>query len=461
MQLTPAMNLDEVFQTLSPEPLKTQEELHAFYGHKVNEVRGSDVVQEMKFGLDRAFGGARYKAFLMGRSGVGKSTEITRLLDMVKDKYRPIRFSALSDLDPGNFKPFDVLLLMMILVAEKTQKEIQKPPPDGTLQQIWGWFASETHTRTQQTSAGVKAAVGFGVEEGSLWDKVLGLFASIKGEVKFTSDRKSEIVEYRLSRISTLLDLANRLLDDCNGMLREQENREWLLIGEEFDKPNVRPEQTEDLFINYSSIILGLNAHMIFNLPLALYYSEKGPRLPPLSGGERILPDTPTFQPDHEIHTEGRDAVNQVLEARVTSDLFENGQMTRLMVASGGNLRGLFRLVTEAALKAIVRGTPNGKINRDDAEKAIAALRREYEGRLGESPFDPVPVTYAQKAERLVRVYNRDATAEIGDPVLHSLLHSGAVQEFNSKHWCGVHPLVVDILKKQGLLAVEAPGGAE
>lgn len=461
MQLTPATNLDEVFKTLSPEPLKNQEELHAFYGDKVNEVRGSDVVREMKVGLNRAFGGAHYKAFLMGRSGVGKSTEITRLLDRVKGKYRPIRFNALSDLDPGNFKPFDVLLLMMILVAEKTQDETGSPPPDGTLQKIWDWFATETHTRAQQTLAEIEAAAGAGVDKDSLWGKVLLLFLSIKGEVKFTSDRKSEIVEYRLSRISTLLDLANRLLDDCNRILRAKEDREWLLIGEEFDKPNVRPAQTEDLFINYASIIQGLRTHMIFNLPLALFYSTKGFELPRLSGGARILPDTPTFQSDHKIHTQGRDAVNQVLERRVESDLFENGQMTRLIVASGGNLRGLFRLVTEAALKAIVRETPNGKINRADAEKAIAALRQEYEGRLGESPYDPVPVTYTQKAERLVRVYNQDPNAEIPDPVLDSLLHAGAVQDFNSKHWFGVHPLVVDVLKKQGRLLDDAVGGAE
>ncbi len=461
MQLTPATDLDEVFQTLSPEPLKTQEELHAFYGDKVNEVRGSDVVLEMKVGLNRTFGGTHYKAFLMGRSGVGKSTEITRLLDMVKNKYLPIRFSALRDLDPGNFKPFDVLLMMMILVAEKTRDETGDPPPDGTLQQIWDWFAMETHTRAKRTSAGIQATAGAGAKKGSLLNKVLGLFATIKGEVKFTSDRKSEIVEYRLSRISTLLDVANRLLDDCNLILRKKEDREWLLIGEEFDKPNVRSAQAEDLFINYSSIILGLRTHMIFNLPLALYYSTKGSGLPPLSGGARILPDTPIFQPDHKIHKHGRDAVHQVLEARVKSDLFEKGQMTRLIVASGGNLRGLFRLVTEAALKAIVRGTPDGKINHADTEKAIAALRQEYEGRLGESPYDPVPITYLQKAERLVLVYQQDPTAEIGDPVLHSLLHAGAVQDFNSKHWFGVHPLVVDILKKQSRLPVDAPGGAE
>ena len=46
------------------------------------------------------------------------------------------------------------------------------------------------------------------------------------------------------------------------------------------------------------------------------------------------------------------------------------------------------------------------------------------------------------------------------DPILHSLLNSRAVQEFNGERWFGVHPLVVDILIEQEMLKSPPGGGA-
>ncbi len=74
----------------------------------------------MSLGLKRAHGNVSYKALLMGHSGVGKSTELTRLEERLTGKYQAIRFRAPEHLDPISFEPFDVLLLMMIEVAERT-----------------------------------------------------------------------------------------------------------------------------------------------------------------------------------------------------------------------------------------------------------------------------------------------------------------------------------------------------
>lgn len=62
-------------------------------------------------------------------------------------------------------------------------------------------------------------------------------------------------------------------------------------------------------------------------------------------------------------------------------------------------------------------------------------------------------MTYEDKADRLVRIYNGEKEAQITDPVLYSLLDARAVQEFNGERWFGVHPLVVDILVKQERLS--------
>jgi hypothetical protein len=464
--LQPAASLEDVYKTISPEPLVDPEQLRAFYRGEVNKVRGDDKVVRLALALNRAYGGSYYKAFLMGHPGVGKSTELTRLAQQVQDKYRPIRFSATTELDPANFRPFDVVLLMMAEIAERTAKPVPeggagRKPSDTRLEEIWGWFATETETRTQASQIAAQVAAGAGVTAESWWAKILGLFASVKGEMKYAADRKKEIIEYRLSRLSTLISLANRLLDECNQLSREATSKECLFIGEDFDKPGIPVTQVEGLFLTYANVFKELRTHLIFTIPIGLGYSEQSVQLP--FPGDRIfsIPDTPVFRPDHTPHVEGRDAACRVLEARITPDLFEQGQIIRLIVASGGNLRDLFSLVTQAADNAILRKSPNGRIGGSDADAAVSNLRTEYVRRLGRSPFDRQEIAYDEKARRLVQIYNSDPNAIIPDAVLYSLLRSRAVQEFDGERWYGVHPLVVDILRAQDRIQRDAPGGTE
>ena len=135
--------------------------------------------------------------------------------------------------------------------------------------------------------------------------------------------------------------------------------------------------------------------------------------------------------------------------------------MTRLMVASGGNLRDLFALVLEAGEGARQRNPLANVIGADDATSAIGAMRREYRMRLGQSPYDLHQMPYSEKVERLIAVYNSAADNDVPDPVLYSLLRGRAIEEFNGEGWFGVHPLVVDILKNQQHLKPQDPGGTD
>jgi hypothetical protein len=114
-------------------------------------------------------------------------------------------------------------------------------------------------------------------------------------------------------------------------------------------------------------------------------------------------------------------------------------------------------MVNQAARLARLLRAPRDQIGKADADRAINELRTEYTRRLGVGPYDPTPLTYPQKAERLVAIYHRVPGYDVPDPVLYSLLNARAVQEFNGERWFGVHPLVVDILEAQGRL--KAPEG--
>lgn len=173
-----------------------------------------------------------------------------------------------------------------------------------------------------------------------------------------------------------------------------------------------------------------------------------------------FVPDTPVYQQDHQPHEGGRDALLDIVRERIDLGLLQGGQLTRLIVASGGNLRELFAMLKEAADHGILRGDMEDRaIGPDDVDRAINKMRAEYVGRLGRSQFDQEEhIDYDEKAERLCRLYAGEPKAQVADPILYSLLRSRTVQEFNGKRWYGVHPLVVDILREQGVLTPDADG---
>ena len=169
----------------------------AFYRKEINSVRGGQVVERMTLGLKRAHCSLSYKALLMGHAGVGKSTELTRLADGLTGSYQVIRFSATQHLDPISFQPFDVLLLMMIEVAKRTAMAKQdggagQPPSDEILREIVDWFASGEETIKHSTTVSAEAAAGIGPSADNWWGKALGLFANLKGEMKYASMREKK-----------------------------------------------------------------------------------------------------------------------------------------------------------------------------------------------------------------------------------------------------------------------------
>jgi hypothetical protein len=458
-----ANRLEDVYRTLEPGPLLTPEELAAFYTAGINAVRGGDKMQRVKLRLERAHHDRRYfKACVMGHRGVGKSTEISQLLTQIGQKFQPIRFSAVSVLDPGSFKPLDVLLVMIIDVVEQTATSIElggagKQPSDDRLQELLDWFATTKVTEEMTRKTTLNANAGVGVKENSLWEKVLGLFVNLKGEMKFASGRKAEVVEYRLSRLDDLIKVANRLLDECNQLLERATGKQWLFIGEDFDRAGIPNSRIEELFITYANIFQELRSHLIFTLPIGLFYSAQANRLPFTQDCSFVIPDTPMFTQDHSVNSMGRDAVKMALMARMDLGLCMPNALERLIVASGGNLRDLFGLINYAADGAMLRNAQ--QIDDEDVGAAIVNFRSDYERRLGQSPYDMDEISYDDKVKLLQRIYDGEKEAQITNSVLYSLLNARSIQEFNGQRWFGVHPLVVDILIGQNHLNSGVAGG--
>jgi hypothetical protein len=133
----------------------------------------------------------------------------------VKDQQIGIRLSIATELNPASFKIFDVVLLILIRLAEEadrlsTSLAINSVLATNLLTLIKQWLGTQEVKRTEASSAGAGAEVGVGIKGGSFWADLLGLSAAVKSEIKYAAERKTESVEYRFRRLPECLDYCGR-----------------------------------------------------------------------------------------------------------------------------------------------------------------------------------------------------------------------------------------------------------
>ncbi|MBM3737685.1 MAG: hypothetical protein FJW39_18045 [Acidobacteria bacterium] len=409
-----ADTLDLFNEVLEVKPLT--KDSWAFYSAELNSIRGDDEAANLALRLRQSFGKRYYRAFLAGHSGCGKSTELTRLATSVESQYRTIRFSAKDELDPASAEPFDVLLLMMALLGEQIARPVSEGglawrPSAALSQKVLDWFAAETVKETRSTAVAASVEAGAGMDGDSVWGKLLGLFAKIKGEVRFASQREEQVVQQRKRRLPELLSAANDFFNACTEELRSKQKKEWLFIGEDFEKL-LTADLPQRFFVQDSALFSGLQAHFIFTIPIELAWAASGAGLP---FEVRKIYDTPVYTKDNQPD-KGRSLLRDLMSKRVDLNLFEPGQLDRLIVASGGNLRDLFLWTNDAADRALL--APSPMIRRDDVTRSIAKYRREALLRLGPSGYDAEEVKWSARLERLKAIYAQARDHEVPDAVL-------------------------------------------
>ena len=450
--LQPAKTLAEAAATLVKRPLETQDQFDAFYSEKYGRARGIDRFAHLRIELTRCFQGAPFHGFVMGHPGVGKSTEISRLLLRVEDKFRAIRLSVATEIYPGGFRLQDLLWLMIVRMIEATDS----PTVIGFSGKLPSRLLEDVRAEMSQ-----RWIETLGLRTGEL-DGGLGLplIAKIRFNLKLQRTEKRQ--EFTLPELADLVILVNRVFEECNQVLRQERKQEWILVVEDFEKHGIATDSLRRLFVDNSSLFERLTCHLLFVIPVGLAYSEDAERMP--FGRERqfVVPDIAVYRRNLEPDESGIDALFDVVYRRIDESLLDMRLARSLAIASGGNIRDLFDLLHRASLAAEVRGAI--QIERDDSLEAVRNLRGIYKQQLGETFFDAQnKITIKDKLAKLTALYRGEPTAQIADRVLYLLLRHRMVLQFNGEGWYGVHPLVVDILKEQGDPYVRPgePGGSD
>ena len=457
----PAARLDEVTSTLLDEPLQKDE--WDLYEPEINWTRGEDAAKVMALRLKQTKGRAFFKVFFCGNTACGKSTEITRLLKELDSSYCGVRIDIRNWVNTSDFEAHEILLAIVFamndaMVEKVEQLDLQAQPDQELIRQIENWAKETEYVDTIKTErsaeGGWKGFKEFGIE--------------VAARARTSHVFKTETRDKQRRRFSELMQLTNLFLGQCYEILWNTAGMpEWLVIIEELDKsPNMA--RLKEILGN-AILFTDLQAHLICNIPASARIADIGSHLPlPV---QRIY-DVPVYNTDHTPNVEGRDAVKKALARRVRDDLFAVGLAARLIVASGGNLRTLFRMVDASAIHSLIRLERNrakdpeaGPISSEGVTHAINGMRAEYRDRLGTIGLEQNDISTADKLKRLVEIYEQKPGHDIPDPVLVQLIAAGAVQIFNGVVRHAVHPLVVDVLADQGLIGGEnkvgtVPGGS-
>lgn len=446
-----ASSLDDLRRVCRPEPLRGAE-LDAFY---VETDKARDPHRDTRRNLEASLEDEFAKVLLYGHRGCGKSTELNRFLAECPDAFLPVHFSVLDEMQPVNARAEDIILVIIERLLRTVQKEdIQLD--NERLEMIYGWFSNTTREVTK--GRGASAEIGAGVDASSSpLGKLIGLFAHFKGEVKFNSYSEETSVSTLRKRPADLIARANEILRATQEALRKKkDSRRLLVVVEDMDKLDLK--QAHDIYVRNPNLLTGLDARIIYTIPIFLFHSPDANVFRNHFTECVPLPMIKVTDPGAKgptKSTQGFETVKKIILKRIDSSLIADAALSELITRTGGVLRHVFEVLHHVSTMADVEKP----ILTKHIEYGLKQVRRELwqmialplDRSLPGMP-DSVEILYDRLTECARQQLAGEKPVCNSDAVNQILLKSCALVEYNGEGWVGVHPLVIESLKRLGRL---------
>ena len=424
-----AGRLEEMIGVFNAFPL-TAENFKDFYvdTSKIRSVidARSEIVNTLKYGIN-----PYAKILLMGHKGSGKSTEMVKISEELGEQYEIINFSIAQEVELIGLQYIDVIFAVMSQIIDYLcMSESVEVRPD-ILERMVQYWKSETI---------LEEAVRDDVEASAGGDARLSFLKKIsvhgEGIFKTGAETKKTIRRSIEPKISYLISLMNETLEDINHQLEKKQKKELLIVIEDLDKLDIA--DARHIFVEHRKTILSLHLKMIFSFPIYMAYTADFGMINDDFDKYVLYSMIKVQNSDRSRNPEGIEVLKQIVYKRMNEELIESDALEYMIGKSGGAIRDLFSMLTDAAILELTRPEPH-PITLEDAKIAAKRLQSTYE-RYIISP---------EQFERLVDVYE-DPHPENTDEVLSELLKTLSVIEYNGERWCGVHPVLVDFLREKG-----------
>ncbi len=433
----PAKTLREAFNAVDPaQPLAAEDNRYVI----CTDVRGGEDVVSALFRAISLFDRPLHQ-LCTGHRGCGKSTELLRLKTRLEAAgFEVIYFEADEDLDLNDLVYSDLLLAIARRIeigARERGLSLERE-----LKGIERWFAevvySEDEWRQVERELHAEAALGLGLPESM--PLVARLLARLTGQIKTGHIVKNTIRGKLDQQVSHLIAVVNELLARVEVDLRKQKKRGLVVIVDNLDRVALRElgegrTSHDALFVEHGEQLRSLACHVIYTVPISMFYSIRATQLTGLFPRYQIVPMIRVRAREGADVSSGLERLKDILRKRVDLDaLVEPAALDTLCQACGGHPRHLMALTTYAIDYADEQArrpmTPAA------AERAVRRLVAEF-GRMIPEPHFPL----LARVHRLKTVQN--------DADHQAMLFNLSVLEYTNGQppWHDVHPVVLRLPK--------------
>lgn len=419
--IQPADNLEDVIFLFNPtQPLDG--EYLRFYVNRGSTARRDMLTWLRVNDLKR---GQPVKLLFTGHSGCGKSTELNRLCQELRQEFFVVKVSTKLIIQPTDLTAVDVILVAaMSLFKQATQEEVIARAPAQRVSDVWQGLTNFIQDRIFGKL--LYREPGEGLE---LSAKVRYLVFEFEAKYGQDHPTREEIRQRMADRLSEVIEHVN----DLTRFVRAATGRPVVFVFDDTDKPD--RERARKLFFDSATTLTSFAASAIFTFNIALWYDAEFKHFRDYYGQRILLPNINLYTYDGVRNDDGWALMENILAARMHPMMVTDDARRILIEASGGLVRGLIGLTQFAAVNALGRGAM--RIEKSDAERAVAELRKDFTAALEAKHYAALAARHADK--RLS-----------SDPETQELLQGLALLQYsNGEVWCDVHPVVLQLLRER------------
>lgn len=392
---------------------------------------GDDPVKLLAFPILKK---AQSVQLLSGYRGTGKSTELRRLEALLVEQGHQV---VLIDMDEhlNMSTPVDVSDFLMTLAGvfgeamERPEHLGQDPKREGYWERFIA-FMTRTNISLPEASA-------------------TGIKANLKSDPTF----RQKLQNLMKGHLGALVADVHRFFEDCFKALKKRhphDPRVVLLVdsvehirGTYMNASEVQAS-VEALFMSHAEKLRLPYLHVVYTVPP--YLKARAMNLGS-SYGEGAVQIFPAIKIRHydgdshdgDVHARGVETMRAIVELRNRDwQRLLGGEevLNRVILMSGGNIRDLFRLLSE-----IIRRADALPVPADVVDKAINQMRTE---------FLPIADADASWLAQIARTHQASLPSVERLPQLARFLDTHVVLTYrNGPEWYDVHPLIRNIVLKQ------------
>jgi energy-coupling factor transporter ATP-binding protein EcfA2 len=441
----------EAFQAASKnlflKPLLSQEDFDAFWVEY-----GTDVLDELEGWAEDCVDGSN-KLIFTGHTGCGKSTLLAELSRRLADRYFVVFFSISDLIEMSDVNHVNILFAIAVQMMEVAEARNIKIKPS-TKRDFYRWFGKYTKTETSTLEAELEA--GYEIGGGfNILPSILKFFATIKAKLKANAVIRDEIKTEFARRISDLTDRINEIA----AVIQAASGQPILVIIDDLDKLDL--ELVESIYCNNIKPLFQPQFRVIYTVPIGVNRDLKlrnviraeTNKINQLRVSKFYSKET-NRQPNPEIFEDAVQLFLKILQRRIPDDLIDAETARHIVLNSGGVLRELIRLAERCCANCLVKirrelrkekseQTPLAlKIDASILAQSITDIQIELSEPLGQTDYD-----------LLIGIYRDFKPQDSENQRFLDLLHLLYILEYrNAQLWYDLHPIVVRLLKQQGLL---------